>query len=379
MWSRTRLLVLLVLVGSYPAFLFSQTIAPQIVWQQVNAHPSAATTVEFSPDGSRLASGAAFVELTGGGQTYYAQIKTWQGKTGAPISETPENFQRGGTNEVSYAPNGVRIAAAIGATYCAPKGGCGSTAPGATLYDSASLAELVFDPTYPINATVDNSPDGQFIATGEYYGDFRIRVRNASDLSVVHILPGHSVSPYDGATWTLRFTPNSQYLVSGGQDNNIKVWNPVTGDLVRTIPFGTNSYYGVGSLAISPDGLYVAASDIQQFGDARVKVFRLSTGAEVRNFSTNSGDSAAVRWTRDGMYVVAAVDRYYATTSVRFFNFRKGVLAAEVVDPRNPTRKIYALDFAPPDGSTYGYTWGRDIIVARNPVASIIASDHPED
>jgi len=375
MKSVRGLLGVVVLVGLCPAFLYSQTIGPQIVWQQANAHEGGASSVEFSPDGGRLASGGSFVELTGGGQTYYAQIKTWQAKTGTPISQTSESFQRGGVNEVSFSPSGALVAAAIGAPYCYPNGGCGATAPGATLYNSTTLAELAFDPTYPINATVDNSSDGQFIATGEYYGDFKIRVRNASDLSVIHILPGHSINPYDGATWTLRFTPDSRYLISGGQDNTIKIWDPVTGALVRTIPFGTDSYYGVGSLAISPNGQYVAASDIQQFADSRVKVFRLSDGAEICNFSTNGGDSAAVRWTRDGMYVVAAIDRYYDTTSIRFINFKRGTLAAEVVDQRNPLRKIYALDFRPPDGALYAYTWGRDVIVARSPVASVIASD----
>ena len=54
-------LTIMMIVGLCPAFLFSQTIPPQIVWQQANVYPGGGSTVEFSPEGSRLASGGSFV------------------------------------------------------------------------------------------------------------------------------------------------------------------------------------------------------------------------------------------------------------------------------------------------------------------------------
>jgi len=131
----------------------AQTTSPEIIWER-DAHPGGASAVEFSPDGARVASGGAVSVLTGGGPTLYAQAKTWTANNGTLLSETPQTFQRGGINEISFSPDGARLAAAIGAVYCAPQGGCGATAPGVNIYNSTSLGELEYTPTFPINATI---------------------------------------------------------------------------------------------------------------------------------------------------------------------------------------------------------------------------------
>src|ERR1043166_8716223 len=149
----------------------------QIIWDN-SAHEGGAFSVDFSPDGQRLASGGAYI-VQSGAQLFYAENKLWATRDGTLLAATPQDQSLGGTNEITFSPDGQTVATANGAVYCYPEGGCGSTAPGLADYGVPELNRLDLTRTTPINATIDYSPAGTLTATGEYYADYRIRIRNA--------------------------------------------------------------------------------------------------------------------------------------------------------------------------------------------------------
>jgi len=234
-------------------FTFAQTHPLKILWQQTVAHPGGAFSVQFSPDGQQLASGGAYI-VQSGAQLFYGQVKTWTAQNGTPIASTPQDQSIGGVNEVSYSPDGAKIAAGDGAVYCSPDGGCGSTAPAVSDYGAADLLRLRLQSTNPINATIDYSPDGSLLATGEYYTDHMIRIRSAADLSVIRSLPGHIEAPNDFGTFSVRFSPDGTLLASGGADGNVKIWRVSDGALLKTLVLGSELTPNVFTVAFSPDG-----------------------------------------------------------------------------------------------------------------------------
>src|SRR5690349_7902515 len=52
------------------------------------------------------------------------------------------------------------------------------------------------------------------------------------------------------------FSPDNRWLASGGKDNVIKIWDPATGNVLRTL-YGHTS--NVNALAVSPDGTVLAS------------------------------------------------------------------------------------------------------------------------
>ena len=96
------------------------------------------------------------------------------------------------------------------------------------------------------------------------------RKRKLENASVVCTLTGHSNSVNSVA-----ISPDGQILVSGSDDNTIKIWQLSTGQELRTLTGHSDS---VNSVVISPDGQTVVSGS----SDKTIKIWQLSTGQELR-------------------------------------------------------------------------------------------------
>jgi WD40 repeat protein len=86
-------------------------------------------------------------------------------------------------------------------------------------------------------------------------------------------LRGHA-----GAVLSVAISPDGQTIASGSSDNNIKIWQLLTGSLLLTM---TGHADAVLSVAFSPDGLYLASGS----KDKTVKIWHLETGSLWRSLS----------------------------------------------------------------------------------------------
>jgi len=335
----------------------------QIIWDN-SAHEGGTFSVDFSPDGTRLASGGAYI-VQSGAQLLYAENKLWATHTGALLAQTPRNQSLGATNEITFSPDGQMVATANGAVYCYPKGGCGSVAPGLADYSVSQLSLLDITLTAPINATIDYSPDGTLLATGEYYTDHHIQIRNAADLSVIRTLPGHIKAANNFGTYTVRFSPDGTLLASGGVDGNVKIWRVSDGALLQTLSIGTDLTPNVFTVAFSPDAQFLAAGT-----DAlhTIKVWRVSDWSLYRSFSFGNEifgyGQSNLTWTPDSIYVVGGRTVYPTPLAIRFWNVTTGALAGEFTD--HTDRAIYYIAFAP-NGRAFAYAASENVVVAKTP------------
>lgn len=348
---------------------------PNIIWERL-AHNSdgggfANTySLRFSPDGQRIIAGG---EKNVG--SYLGSITVFETSTGTQIGATSNIYGIAGINDIALSSDGTRYFTSNNNISCNI-----STYPptcrfGFIQWDAASLTDLstpTYSPGNHWNGGVDVSPNGQLVAVGGTWFNYtpvdydNIKILRADNLSLVRALPGHLRAPNNGGTVSLEFSPNGQLLVSTGRDSTVKIWRVSDGALLHTLGFDS---YEIDSVAVSPDGQYVAAAD--RAVRSEVRVWRVSDGELVRvfeNFNQDYEVRQKVTWTRDSRYVVTAVANNIEPSQIRFYNAANGQLARQYVLER-PGAMILAIRFSP-DGRTFAFGYRDRVVHARNPFPS---------
>ncbi len=108
------------------------------------------------------------------------------------------------------------------------------------------------------------SPNGQWIASGG--GDGTVQVWEAKTGKLHNTYLGHKATVN-----TLSWSPNGTHLVSGGEDQTLHVWHAFTGMQLLTYQGHT---HGVDAVAWSPDGTRIASGST----DRTVQIWNATNG-----------------------------------------------------------------------------------------------------
>ncbi|KAJ2929070.1 hypothetical protein H1R20_g8021, partial [Candolleomyces eurysporus] len=112
-----------------------------------------------------------------------------------------------------------------------------------------------------------------------------------------------SMIPTQQGIWSVAFSPNSKYIVSGLWNGVIQLWSAQTGQAVLE-PMTGNSH-SVKSVAFSPNGKYIVSGSL----DSTVRVWDAQTGKPALQPMTGHGSIIrSVAFSPDGKYIASGSD-----------------------------------------------------------------------
>ena len=138
------------------------------------------------------------------------------------------------------------------------------------------------------------TPDGRHVVSGS--DDNTLRVWDLATGETKTTLQGHTSSVNAVAV-----TPDGRHVVSGSADHTLRVWDLATGETKTTLQGHTSS---VNAVAVTPDGRHVVSGS----GDNTLRVWDLATGKTKTTLQGHTSWVNAVAVTPDGRHVVSGSD-----------------------------------------------------------------------
>ena len=233
----------------------------------------------FSPDGGRLAGGAA-----GAGEVHTV---VWDVKTGDEVCRFHWPLGRDPNSNVeafSFSPDGKRLAAAVfrqGAAY---------------VFDLANgirIAQLKHSQIYGLSF----SPDGRTLATAGWDSTIRL-----IDTDTWKTRVQTKINDGDARMYAVCYAGEGGWLATAHMDGKVRIWNAA--DLQRLHLFDVPAHFIYGAMSVSPDSLWLATGGIS----GEVSLWDPMTGEKVWDVGRHRGYVYTVGFGRDSRTLVSGGD-----------------------------------------------------------------------
>ncbi len=155
--------------------------------------------------------------------------------------------------------------------------------------------------------TIGWSPDGKHIASGS--DDQTIQIWDSTTGKKFFTYEGHVPLPnsktinHPGSfVETLAWSPNGQWIASGGKEASLQVWNATTGNKLYTYLHKDL----VGAVAWSKDGMWLASGG----WEGTIHICEAMTGKRRIILTGHTSNLSSIDWSRDGSILISGnVDR----------------------------------------------------------------------
>ncbi len=252
----------------------SPTIQPFTQIGQLDGHTGAVNSLQWSADGSKLASGGGDGRLIiWDTQSKAASLKI---KTANPIWG------------ISWAPDATKIAVT----------GYG----GAKIWD-VQQGEKINALPGPIDLaySIAWSPDGNQIAVG--YSNGKVIVFDSQTTKIVQEWLGHVGGGLSTEVIAMAWSPDGKSLASGGIDYAVRFWDPIKGTEGAVLRADTKRRNDINGIAWSPDGKQLAAAG----QDGMARIWDVQTGKVVIELGKPSSSwLRGVAWSPDGKWLATS-------------------------------------------------------------------------
>ena len=253
--------------------------------QTLEGHSDVVRSVAYSPDGTKIISGAN--DNT---------IKIWDVNTAECLKTLEGHLDR--VNSVAYSPDGTKIIS--GSWDCTIKiwdantGECLKTMKG----DSRGAYSVAY------------SPDGTKIISGSR--DKTIKIWDANTGKCLKILNGDSE-----CVESVAYSPDGTKIISGSGYwsgakcfGEIKIWDANTGECLQTLEGYSEC---VNSVAYSPDGTKIISGSgnaLYESDDKTIKIWDANTGKCLQTLEGHSDNVVSVAYSPDGKRIISgSVDK----------------------------------------------------------------------
>lgn len=287
---------------------YKRTLESPDISYTITGHLDAVVSVAISPDSEILVSGCA--DKT---------INVWNINTGKLIRTLTGNV--GEVSSVAVSPDGNFLVI----------GSCEHPKSNVQVWHlkTGKLLHTLLGHQKPVNV-VAISPDGQILASGSnkikiwhfYKGDRICTLWHSSAVHAVAINPDATIlasgssdtkirlwnprsgdplrtlNGHDGEIKSIAISPDGQLLFSGSADTTIKIWHLITGKLLYTLTGHVNE---VKSLAVSPNGQTLISGS----ADKTIKIWQLSTGELLQTLTGHSQTVNSVALSPNGKFLAS--------------------------------------------------------------------------
>ncbi|MBI3273105.1 MAG: TIR domain-containing protein [Planctomycetes bacterium] len=282
----------------------------------LSGHEYSVTSVAFSPDGGRIASGSNDETL-----------RVWDAATGREIACL--RGHESSVESVAFSPDGGRLAS----------GSCDRTV---RVWEAETGRQVTCLRGHQLSVkSVAFSPDGRRIASASR--DKTVRVWDAATGREIACLRGHASS-----VESVAFSPDGGRLASGSCDRTVRVWEAETGRQVACIRPHQDFVEGD---AYSPDGGWKWSGAYDQ--DMREREVR--TGREIP-FHRHTSMFTSVAYSPDGGRIASASYDH----TVRVWEAETG---EEVACLRGHESSVESVAYSPDGGRIASGSWDKTVRV----------------